>query len=554
MKKDNAASLNSTSARVSRLRRGDYRIVAYHDKPLGGMLAPPTLSTPSSGRFERRAGSNTSYSSDSLHPLSAVDLRREFLGVTERSMTPTPDQKWPQSTKSSYRSFGPPHPLQHAASFHTSTVHDQMRATSYTSSVAHATKRSNQQRTSDRTGQILVPQCRSKKDDLEKETTRSQNSAGPIRCTLDLSVEDLETNPPLPRREVTNIPKVSDTANSDHESELCSEVFSRSGSASQSLFEEKDATPQRHHFYPWFPRDAPMPAKDLKRCEDGEAVRGQARYHDRDGLGSDLPKGKKVTKDGVSGVTVRKSDYLTTHELSEMFSLLDQFLIRASGFVEKAVPQAQFPDVLKSYATGSNRKKYADLLGRLNVMEKLFDFAEHKIGNTRHAKVEVATQTERTLISEKQTQPVPFQAPQHRPQEVRRSFGNQTATTAGFVEKPRAATRSYSAPRPWGTGFPLQGLRHNSLAGRGLLSHHPVSVWAQYSTLSTTQRSAGSAEQKIRDWLDTISIGNSKSRGWDDEQIIEIAEFAKRKQLDSLSAEQIYSKYVEFQVEEANKE
>jgi len=60
-----------------------------------------------------------------------------------------------------------------------------------------------------------------------------------------------------------------------------------------------------------------------------------------------------------------------------------------------------------------------------------------------------------------------------------------------------------------------------------------------------------SVEGKIREWLDTIPIGNGAERGWDDTQILEIAEFAQEQHLEHLSAEDIYKRYVEWQVEKA---
>jgi len=56
---------------------------------------------------------------------------------------------------------------------------------------------------------------------------------------------------------------------------------------------------------------------------------------------------------------------------------------------------------------------------------------------------------------------------------------------------------------------------------------------------------------KIRNWLDTIPIGNGADRGWDDAQIREIADFAQDSHLEHLSAEEIYKRYVEHQVEQA---
>ncbi|CAE8593602.1 unnamed protein product, partial [Polarella glacialis] len=65
---------------------------------------------------------------------------------------------------------------------------------------------------------------------------------------------------------------------------------------------------------------------------------------------------------------------------------------------------------------------------------------------------------------------------------------------------------------------------------------------------SLSQLLQDSAEGKIRKWLSTIPIGNGAERGWDDSQILEIAEFAEEKQIEHLSAEEIYKRYVEHQV------
>lgn len=59
------------------------------------------------------------------------------------------------------------------------------------------------------------------------------------------------------------------------------------------------------------------------------------------------------------------------------------------------------------------------------------------------------------------------------------------------------------------------------------------------------------AEMKIRKWLDTIPIGNGSERGWDDAQIRQIASFAHKNHLSHLPPEQLYQRYVENQVAEA---
>lgn len=58
-------------------------------------------------------------------------------------------------------------------------------------------------------------------------------------------------------------------------------------------------------------------------------------------------------------------------------------------------------------------------------------------------------------------------------------------------------------------------------------------------------------DSKIRRWLKTIPIGNGAERGWDDAQIAEIVEFAQDQHLEHMTAEDIYKRYVEHQVEKA---
>jgi len=65
-------------------------------------------------------------------------------------------------------------------------------------------------------------------------------------------------------------------------------------------------------------------------------------------------------------------------------------------------------------------------------------------------------------------------------------------------------------------------------------------------------KSSCTAEQKVRDWLSSVPIGEGASRGWDEKQIEEISQFATSRRLEHLSAEGIYSKYVDHQIEKAN--
>eukprot|EP00930_Biecheleria_cincta_P045233 TRINITY_DN31181_c0_g1_i1.p1 TRINITY_DN31181_c0_g1~~TRINITY_DN31181_c0_g1_i1.p1 ORF type:complete len:599 (-),score=83.50 TRINITY_DN31181_c0_g1_i1:39-1754(-) len=58
-------------------------------------------------------------------------------------------------------------------------------------------------------------------------------------------------------------------------------------------------------------------------------------------------------------------------------------------------------------------------------------------------------------------------------------------------------------------------------------------------------------EMKIRQWLSTIPIGNGSERGWDDAQIQEIANFAETQGIEYVSAEEMYKRYVEHQVSQA---
>lgn len=66
-------------------------------------------------------------------------------------------------------------------------------------------------------------------------------------------------------------------------------------------------------------------------------------------------------------------------------------------------------------------------------------------------------------------------------------------------------------------------------------------------------------EEKVRLWLATIpkspqsgSHGNRETREWDDEQIAKIAHFAREASIEDLEAEEIYRRYVMYQVEIAD--
>mmetsp|Transcript_6643 Transcript_6643/g.9128 ORF Transcript_6643/g.9128 Transcript_6643/m.9128 type:complete len:182 (-) Transcript_6643:15-560(-) len=75
-------------------------------------------------------------------------------------------------------------------------------------------------------------------------------------------------------------------------------------------------------------------------------------------------------------------------------------------------------------------------------------------------------------------------------------------------------------------------------------------VWPPPRASSFNSESMG-VEGKINRWLGTIAIGSGAERGWDQAQVAEIALFAQDQHLDQLPAEEIYRRYVEYQVERA---
>lgn len=72
----------------------------------------------------------------------------------------------------------------------------------------------------------------------------------------------------------------------------------------------------------------------------------------------------------------------------------------------------------------------------------------------------------------------------------------------------------------------------------------PASLLASFSAQD-------GVDSKLRRWLSEIPIGNGADRGWDDSQIAGIASFAQDRHLEHLNAEDIYRKYVEYQVDSA---
>eukprot|EP00434_Breviolum_minutum_P034343 symbB.v1.2.030392.t1/scaffold3419.1/size57203/2 len=81
----------------------------------------------------------------------------------------------------------------------------------------------------------------------------------------------------------------------------------------------------------------------------------------------------------------------------------------------------------------------------------------------------------------------------------------------------------------------------------------PKSRSTSVARVAPPRRPEDEAEMKLRRWLDTIPIGNGAERGWDDTQIRDMASFANKNQLSHLPPEQLYQRYVEHQVAEADK-
>lgn len=129
--------------------------------------------------------------------------------------------------------------------------------------------------------------------------------------------------------------------------------------------------------------------------------------------------------------------------------------------------------------------------------------------------------------------------------DFRRSFGSQ------LQPELKQPSRSFSAPRLFKSGIPNIALQ----ASLSTVAATPPHAW--YRSLSTARQrvkpTASDVIQKLREWLDTIPIGNGENRGWDDKQLEEIADFAMENDHAQFSAEQIYRHFVEFQVEEAGK-
>eukprot|EP00929_Paragymnodinium_shiwhaense_P005264 TRINITY_DN10698_c0_g1_i1.p1 TRINITY_DN10698_c0_g1~~TRINITY_DN10698_c0_g1_i1.p1 ORF type:complete len:542 (+),score=73.40 TRINITY_DN10698_c0_g1_i1:53-1678(+) len=83
----------------------------------------------------------------------------------------------------------------------------------------------------------------------------------------------------------------------------------------------------------------------------------------------------------------------------------------------------------------------------------------------------------------------------------------------------------------------------------------PVPALAESTTLRRSPvHPVDNVEMKIWQWLRTIPIGNGAHRGWDDRVIISIVDFAYREGLTHLGAEELYRRYVEHQVEQADEE
>lgn len=130
--------------------------------------------------------------------------------------------------------------------------------------------------------------------------------------------------------------------------------------------------------------------------------------------------------------------------------------------------------------------------------------------------------------------------------------------TVSYFSSPHMALPSplKSGARTVGFGVGLQA--PSVLSSPPFVMSPPVSVPTSVAVSSpanllSAQDPQDGVEGKIRLWLNAIPIGTGEERGWDDSQILEIAEFAQAMHLEDLSAEDIYVRYVEHKVEEAEK-
>lgn len=472
----------------SRLRRGDYRTAAQ-EKPR--VMVTPQSNSYNSSKTERIAD-------EEIRLRWEGRLRRELLLGSVRAKSPTPKQ--PHYTEPSYSSFDPPR--------RSGTPLTRDREQVY---------RVQPQRAEplDRVQQRAEPSDRAQQR-AEPSDRAQQRGEPPDRVQ--------QRGEPSDRAEPPNsilVPRLR-SRKDDLEKETIRSAKSHGSSTAKRCTVDLSES-------------ISVASRNDRESEVASRLRANTADHERDDLSNDQRNGKKKEGD------------LSAEELDNMFRQLDRFLVRVSSFISLSVPEADFPDAMKSFASGGPIKtQHADLLARLNVMDKLFDFAEHKISHKN------ATASRAKPVVSNQEKPKNLQAPP--PAAGRRSFGHSAdavAPTPGYVERPRAATRSLSAPRPWGAGL-QNGLRGALLHGG--MSAEPASVWAKYSTLSDMRNLAtAGVEQKLRDWLQTIPIGNGESRGWDQQQLTEMAAFATKNYYDQLPAEQIYRNFVEFQIEEANK-
>lgn len=117
---------------------------------------------------------------------------------------------------------------------------------------------------------------------------------------------------------------------------------------------------------------------------------------------------------------------------------------------------------------------------------------------------------------------------------------------SAFGGRPPGSSRACSAPRPGASPLPgrpgPQGFWPQAAPGG---PKAPCSLAGSVS--------AGSPEDKIRRWLSGIPIGEGADRGWDEGQIADIADFARSHRLEDASAEEMYKRFVEWQVEKAER-
>lgn len=133
----------------------------------------------------------------------------------------------------------------------------------------------------------------------------------------------------------------------------------------------------------------------------------------------------------------------------------------------------------------------------------------------------------------------------------------QSSARHAVPPQPPAPMRMLSAG-PQAEAATLRALEEARLARREALSNTHLSQGPQVDWTGVEDRwyRKDFTEGKVRGWLATISLSDSDGpdRGWDDQQIFSIVQFAQDARLQHLSAEEIYRRYVLHQVEMADLE